>query len=64
MQTQIFSQTMRTKAAYQTWFSSRQQSIGTVKVFEAMYDGCVGSIVDCGNSANSPRLHPRVHILA
>ena len=57
MQTQIFSQTMRT-SAFQTW--SSKQSFGSSKATEAML-GQVGSIVDCGNSVNSPLLHPRAY---
>lgn len=64
MQQTIFSQTMRTTSAYQTWFSSRQEPTMTGKAFEAMYDGKVGSIVDCGRSVNSPLLHLQALILA
>ncbi len=55
MNSQIFSQTMRTSAR-QTWYKS--QSFGFTKGYEAMV-GQVGSIVDCGNSVKSPRLHPQ-----
>ena len=60
MDTQIFSQAMRTTAK-QTWYS--KQSFGFTKGTETMVQ--VGSIVDCGNSAiNSPLLHPRALIIA